>query len=78
MGKNPLLQNGFFTASDALKELQSALHALIHLNINEIGGRKSVLRDEHGLLITGKLRNDFGRFALESCHELSSHAVILE
>ena len=78
MGKNALFQNGFFTASDTLKERQSVLHALIHLHINEISGRKSMLRDEHGLLITGKLRNDVGRFALESCHEFGSHAVILK
>jgi len=78
MGKNTLLQNGFFTASDTLKERQSVLHALIRLHIDEISGRESMLRDEHGFLISGKLRNDVGRLALESCHEFGSHRVILK
>ena len=78
MGKNTLLENGFLTASDTLKERQSILHSLIHLHINEISGREPMLRDEHGLLVTGKLGNDIGCFALESRYEFGSHAVILE
>ena len=37
-----------------------------------------MLRDQYGLLVAGKPRNDLGRFAFESCHEFGSHAVILE
>jgi hypothetical protein len=32
-----------------------------------------MLRDQHGLLVTGKLRYDVGRLALECCHEFGSH-----
>ena len=73
MGKNALLQNGLLTASNTLKERQSALHTLIHLHIDEIGSRESMLRDQHGLLITGQLRYDVGRLALERCYEFGSH-----
>ncbi len=78
MRKNPLLQNGHLTASNTLKKIHPALHLLKHLNVHEIGSRKSMLRDQHRLLVTGKLRNDVGRFALQRCHKLGSHAVTLK
>ena len=78
MGKNTLLENGFLTAGDTLKECQSALHALIHLNINEICGGKTMLGNQHGLLVSGKLGNDICCLPLERCHEFCSHTVILE
>ena len=37
-----------------------------------------MLSDQHGLLVSGKLRYDVGRLALEGCHEFGSHAVILK
>ena len=78
MGKNALLKNGFLTASDTLKERQPTLHAIIHLHIDEIGSRESMLRDQHGLVVTDKLGYNSGRLALECCYEFSSHLVILE
>ena len=77
MGKNALLQNGFLTASDTLKESQSALHALIHLHINEICSRESVLGNQDRFLVSGKLRDHIRCPPLECGHEFCSHVVIL-
>jgi hypothetical protein len=71
------LLDGAFPASDALQNAEPTLEGIERFDSHQVRRRLSVLSDEHGILVSFEVGNDFGGLALEGRDEFSSHEVAL-
>ena len=72
------LSNRLFTTGDAFKDGHALLHELIGLNVQEVSARKTMLRDENGLLVPLDVREEFGSLTLECGDQFCTHEVTLQ
>lgn len=69
----PTLGYRHLAARDAFQYRHPLLKQFEGFDVNQIGARQPVLRDQNGLLVPLDVREEFGRLAFESSDEFGAH-----
>lgn len=73
MRTGPFCLDGFFAASNTLEDAHPVLQMFKSMNIHKVCGGTTVLRDEDGILILVKGREDSAGLSLERGDEFCFH-----
>jgi len=77
MGHDATILDRLLASRDPLEQTNALLKSIVGLDINEVGSRQAVLRDEDGSSIPLDSGQQFRRFSLQGGNKFCAHKVIL-